>query len=126
MAVFALISAAAVVNAGDASAVTPTFNGTVAANGAVQQTYGFSVSSPGRVTTAEARPWRTALPRERSLPSVVRGPQHFFALARLAASCRGVTVFVRRVVSGSISIFRIAGGCREAVGSEGSDWSVSG
>ena len=50
MAVFALISAAAVVNAGDASAVTPTFNGTVAANGAVQQTYGFSVSSPGRVT----------------------------------------------------------------------------
>ena len=50
VAVLALISAAAGVNAGDASAVTPTFNGTVAANGTVQQTFGFSVSSPGRVT----------------------------------------------------------------------------
>jgi hypothetical protein len=35
------------------------------------------------------------LKRETALPSWVRGPVDFFALLRLAASCRGETVFLR-------------------------------
>src|SRR6516162_11538299 len=39
------------------------------------------------MTVSAVRPWRTALQRERSLPSGVLGPVLFSALRRLASIC---------------------------------------
>src|SRR5579862_599081 len=53
------------------------------------------------MTVSAVRPWRIALPRERSLPSDVMGPVLLPALRRLAAICRSELIANPMVQLGS-------------------------
>src|SRR4029077_17245768 len=58
------------------------------------------------MTVSAVRPWRTALQRERRLPSSVTGPVLLRALRRLASICRKLVIEHRSAINGFVLVFR--------------------